>query len=216
MIRILQMIGSLNVGGSQTMILNIYRNIDREQMQFDFILDHPDETYFAGDVKALGGRIFTLPIFRGTNAGEVRRDWNNFLYSHPDYHVLHSHVRSYASLYLPVAKKHGLKTIIHSHNISNGTGMTATVKDVLQKPLRYQADAKSACAPGASSGSRTASSSATSAASARRKTTAFCWRSSRPCASASRRPPCCSWARAHCSSRPPGGPSSSAWPTTSS
>ena len=74
MIRILQMIGSLNVGGSQTMILNIYRNIDREQMQFDFILDHPDETYFAGDVKALGGRIFTLPIFRGTNAGEVRRD----------------------------------------------------------------------------------------------------------------------------------------------
>ena len=145
MIRILQMIGSLNVGGSQTMILNIYRNIDREQMQFDFILDHPDETYFADDVKALGGRIFTLPVFRGTNAGEVRRDWNNFLYSHPDYHVLHSHVRSYASLYLPVAKKHGLKTIIHSHNISNGTGMTATVKDILQKPLRYQADVLMAC-----------------------------------------------------------------------
>ena len=145
MIRILQMIGSLNVGGSQTMILNIYRNIDREQMQFDFILDHPDETYFADDVRALGGRIFTLPVFRGTNAGEVRRDWNNFLYSHPDYHVLHSHVRSYASLYLPVAKKHGLKTIIHSHNISNGTGMTATVKDMLQKPLRYQADVLMAC-----------------------------------------------------------------------
>lgn len=145
MIRILQMIGSLNVGGSQTLMLGIYRNIDREKMQFDFILDHPDETYFAEDIKALGGRIYTLPVFRGTNAGEVRRDWNNFLYTHPEYHVLHSHVRSYASLYLPVAKKHGLKTIIHSHNTSNGSGMTAAVKDVLQKPLRYQADILMAC-----------------------------------------------------------------------
>ena len=145
MIRVLQMIGSLNVGGSQTMIMNIYRNIDRERMQFDFILDHPDETYFAEDVKALGARIYNMPVFRGTNAGEIRRDWDNFLRAHPDYKVLHSHVRSYASLYLPVAKKHGLKTIIHSHNTSTGTGLTATVKNVLQRPLRDQADILMAC-----------------------------------------------------------------------
>ena len=145
MIRILQMIGSLNVGGSQTLMLNIYRHIDRERMQFDFLLDHPDETYFAEDVKALGARIYTMPSFRGTNAGEIRRDWNNFFYTHPDYTVLHSHIRSYASLYLPVAKRHGLKTIIHSHNSSNGEGVTALVKNVLQRPLRDQADILMAC-----------------------------------------------------------------------
>ena len=145
MIRILQMIGSLNVGGSQTMILNIYRNIDRSLLQFDFVLDHPDETYFAEDVKALGARIYTMPVFRGTNAGEIRRDWNNFFYTHPDYTVLHSHVRSYASLYLPVARQHGVKTIIHSHNTSNGSGMTAVVKNALQRPLRDQADILMAC-----------------------------------------------------------------------
>ena len=61
MIRILQMIGSLNVGGSQTMIMNIYRNIDRTKMQFDFVLDHPNETYFAEEVKAMGAKIFTMP-----------------------------------------------------------------------------------------------------------------------------------------------------------
>ncbi|MBQ9686741.1 MAG: glycosyltransferase family 1 protein [Oscillospiraceae bacterium] len=145
MIRILQMIGSLNVGGSQTMILNIYRNIDRSRIQFDFVLDHPDETYFAEDVKALGARIYTMPVFRGTNAGEIRRDWNNFFYTHPEYRVLHSHVRSYASLYLPVARQHGVKTIIHSHNTSNGSGMTAMVKNALQRPLRDQADILMAC-----------------------------------------------------------------------
>ncbi len=145
MIRVLQMIGSLNVGGSQTLMLNIYRNIDRERMQFDFILDHPDETYFAEDVKALGARIFAMPSFRGVNAGEIRRDWNNFFYTHPGYTVLHSHVRSYASLYLPIAARHGLKTVIHSHSSSNGAGAVAAVKDALQLPLRYQADVLMAC-----------------------------------------------------------------------
>ena len=61
MIRVLQMIGSLNVGGSQTMMLNLYRSMDRDKIQFDFILDHPDETYFAPQVEELGGRIYALP-----------------------------------------------------------------------------------------------------------------------------------------------------------
>ena len=145
MIRVLQMIGSLNVGGSQTMILNIYRNIDRTKMQFDFVLDHPNETYFAEDVKALGAKIYTMPGFNGSNAAEIKRDWNNFFYMHPEYKVLHSHVRSYASLYLPVAKKHGVKTIIHSHSTSNGTGAMAMAKNALQYPLKKQADILMAC-----------------------------------------------------------------------
>ena len=145
MVRILQMIGSLNVGGSQTMILNLYRNIDREKIQFDFVLDHPDERYFAADAEALGARIYNLPGFTGFNAHEVKMAWDAFLTEHPEYKVLHSHVRSYASLYLPVAKKHGLKTIIHSHSTSNGSGTSAIVKRIMQKPLRNQADVLMAC-----------------------------------------------------------------------
>ena len=145
MIRVLQMIGTLDLGGSQSMVMNLYRNIDREQIQFDFILDHPDGRYFVPEIEALGGRVYSLAPFRGTNAGEVRRDWNNFFYTHPDYTVLHSHVRSYASLYLPVAKAHGLQTVIHSHSTSNGSGVSAAVKEVLQKPLRHQADVLMAC-----------------------------------------------------------------------
>ena len=145
MIRVLQMIGTLDVGGSQTMLLNLYRNIDREKIQFDFVLDHPDGRYFVPEIEALGGQVYTLAPFRGINAGEVRHDWNNFFYTHPEYTVLHSHVRSYASLYLPVAKAHGLKTIIHSHNTANGSGVSAAVKSALQKPLRYQADVLMAC-----------------------------------------------------------------------
>ena len=145
MIRVLHMIASLDVGGSQTMMMNIYRNIDREKIQFDFVIDRPAETYFAEEIKALGGKVYTMSAFHGTNAGEIRRDWNNFFYTHPEYRILHSHVRSYASLYLPVAKQHGVKTIIHSHSTSTGGGVKGAVKSVMQLPLRYQADVMMAC-----------------------------------------------------------------------
>lgn len=145
MIRVLHMIGSLNVGGSQTMLLNIYRNIDREEIQFDFVLDHPDQLYFAEEVKKLGGIIYTMPNFNGRNAGEIKRAWDKFFTEHPEYKILHSHVRSYASLYLPIAKKHGVKTIIHSHSTSNGSGISSFVKRVMQYPLRNQADYLFSC-----------------------------------------------------------------------
>ena len=144
MIRILHMIAALEMGGSQALVMNLYRHMDREQIQFDFVLDHPERDDYAGEVKALGGRIYTMPGFHG-NVGEVRRAWDAFFTEHPEYKVLHSHVRSYASLYLPVAKKHGVKTIIHSHSTSNGSGLSALVKLMMQYPLRHQADVLMSC-----------------------------------------------------------------------
>lgn len=145
MIRVLQAIGSLYLGGSQTMVMNLYRNIDRSRMQFDFIIDHTVDMDFEEEIKRLGGRIYIMPTFKGYNIVEVVKAWNEFFDSHPEYKVLHSHVRSYASVYLPIAKKHGVKTVIHSHSTSNGSGFSALVKQIMQYPLRYQADCYLSC-----------------------------------------------------------------------
>lgn len=134
------MIGSLEMGGSQTMVMSLYRAIDRSKIQFDFVVDCDEGNVFEQEIIQLGGHVFHLPKFRGTNFLEVRNAWDAFIQSHPEYKVLHSHVRSYASLYLPVARKHGVKTIIHSHNTSNGHGIVALGKKLLQYPLRFQAD----------------------------------------------------------------------------
>ena len=144
-IRVLHMIGSLEIGGSQMMIINIYKAIDRKKIQFDFVIDHSEARALASEVEALGARVYTMPQFKGYNIMEVRKAWDQFFEEHPEYKILHSHVRSYASLYLPVAKKHGIKTIIHSHSTSNGSGFPALVKKILQFPLRYQADYYFAC-----------------------------------------------------------------------
>ena len=139
------MIGSLNIGGSQAMIMNIYRKINKRKVQFDFIVDHGTELYYADEIKKLGGKIFIFPTFKGSNILNVVQYWNKFFREHPEYKVLHSHVRSYATIYLPIAKKYGVKTIIHSHSTSNGKGLSSIVKLIMQYPLRYQADYLFSC-----------------------------------------------------------------------
>lgn len=140
MIRVLHMVGSLEMGGSQTMVMSIYRMLDKTQIQFDFVVDTDEPGCFEKEIEACGGRIYKLPKFNGRNFKAVQRAWESFFREHPEYRILHSHVRSYASIYIPVAKKCGVKTIIHSHNTSNGKGLKALVKMIMQYPLRYQAD----------------------------------------------------------------------------
>lgn len=148
-VRILHMIGSLNTGGSQRMALNLLKAVDRRQIQFDFVIDRPDQRALAPEAEALGARIFAMPSFHGTNVREIRRVWDEFFTRHTEYPILHTHVRSYASLFLPIAKKHGLLTVAHSHNTSNGAGIAACAKNVMQLPLRRQADELLACSRGA-------------------------------------------------------------------
>ncbi len=140
LVKVLEMIASLNYGGSQAMIINLCKAMDKEKVQCDFIVDHPEYMGMKEIVESLGSKIYILPTFKGTNVKEIKDAWNGFFDEHPEYQILHSHSRSYASIYLPIAKKHGLKTIIHSHNTSNGKGFAALVKNILQYPLRKRAD----------------------------------------------------------------------------
>ncbi len=144
-IRVLHMIASLEMGGSQSMIMNIYRHIDRSRVQFDFIVDHTKYDDYRTEIEQLGGKIYVLPTFKGKNYFEVKRAWNDFFDKHPEYKILHTHSRSYASIYLPIARKHGLITISHSHSTSNGSGVKAKIKDIMQLPIRFQADYFFAC-----------------------------------------------------------------------
>lgn len=144
-IRILHNLGSLEIGGSQMLVVNLLRHIDRSEIQFDFVIDHNHDMTLLPIIQELGAKIYYLPTFRGYNIIQVITAWNKLFQQHPEYKVLHSHVRSYASIYIPIAKKYGLKTIIHSHSISNGRGVKAAIKNILQLPLRYQADYFMAC-----------------------------------------------------------------------
>jgi glycosyltransferase involved in cell wall biosynthesis len=145
MIRVLQVLGGLNRGGAETMVMNLYRATDKSKVQFDFIVHSEKEDAYADEIRSLGGKIYVFPKFRLKNYFSYKKCWDVFLKEHPEYKILHSHVRSYASLYLPIAKKHGVKTIIHSHSTSNGKGISSIVKRVMQSSLKRRADYLFAC-----------------------------------------------------------------------
>lgn len=145
MVRVLQVIGSLNTGGSQAMIMNLYRSIDRSKVQFDFVIFHDDERMHEEEITKLGGIVYYIPAFNGKNIFNFVRNWKNFLTEHPEYRIVHGHVRSVAAIYLFIAKKMGRVTIAHSHSTSNGEGFAASIKDIMQLPIRYIADYLFAC-----------------------------------------------------------------------
>ena len=145
MIRILQVIGGLNRGGAETMIMNLYRAIDHTVIQFDFIVHSDSQNDYKEEIEQSGGKIYVFPKFKGYNVFQYQNKWNSFLNSHQEYKIVHSHVRSYASVFFPIARKHGLKTIVHSHSTSNGTGLKSSIKNFMQKPLIKQAEYLFAC-----------------------------------------------------------------------
>lgn len=145
MIRILHYIGSLGYGGAQTFLMSLYRAVDKEKVQFDFVLYERDDTDFTKEVLKLGGKLFYSPKFKGNNLMEYCVWWNRFWKDNSEYRILHSHIRGSASICLHIAKRNNVVTIIHSHSTSNGNGLKAVIKNIVQFPLRYIADYKFAC-----------------------------------------------------------------------
>ncbi len=138
--RILHYIGSLNRGGAQSAVLNFYKHVDRNLYQFDFVSDHPDEIELEENIRSLGGRIFYTERLRGANLLGFVESWKYLFESHPEYRVIHIHVRSTSSIVACIAKAYGVSVIVHSHSTSNGDGMGAIVKNTLQYPARWVAD----------------------------------------------------------------------------
>lgn len=139
-IRVLQVLGGLNRGGAETMVMNLYRNIDRNKIQFDFIKHTESKCAYDDEIKELGGRIYSIPKYKVYNHFQYKKAWNNFFKKHPEYKIIHGHVRSTATIYLKIAKKYGLYAIAHSHSTSSGKGIKAIIKNMLQFRIRYITD----------------------------------------------------------------------------
>ena len=66
-IRVLHVLGTLNLGGAESRVMDLYRNIDRKKIQFDFLIHSNETQHYEEEVKQLGGRVYRLPRFRGYN-----------------------------------------------------------------------------------------------------------------------------------------------------
>lgn len=145
MIRVVHVFGILDQGGAENMIMNLYRKIDREKVQFDFVVHSEKRGFFEEEIKRLGGNIYRVPRYQGKNTIKYILAWSELFKQHPEWSIVHSHIRSSAVIYLWIAHRYGLKTVVHSHSISSGNGMESWAKSLLQYPLRFICDYYLAC-----------------------------------------------------------------------
>ena len=73
--RVLHITGPMNRAGTETMLMNIYRNIDREKVQFDFLLTFQGKSDYEEEILEMGGKILVLQfsafISPGTRMGSI-------------------------------------------------------------------------------------------------------------------------------------------------
>ena len=134
MIKVLHVIGIMNYGGAETMIMNLFRHIDRKEIQFDFLIHRIGEGAYDQEIKQLGGKIFSLPEYKVYNYFSYRKACEKFFSTHSEYDVVHGHIESCAAIYLKEAKKLGIYTIAHCHS----TGFQSYVPKILYNILTYK------------------------------------------------------------------------------
>lgn len=116
--RILHVVTYMGRGGLETMLMNYYRQIDRNKIQFDFLTHRSFKADYDEEILSLGGRIFHLPRLNPFSS-EYKSKLRSFFKEHSEYSIIHVHQDCMSSVILKIAKECGVKIrIAHSHSSS--------------------------------------------------------------------------------------------------
>ena len=134
-VRVLHYVGKMNRGGMETFIMNLYRSIDREKVQFDFAVHGGSAGDFKDEIFSLGGVFYYFPHMR-KNPMKYRKSWRDFWQKNKDrYSAFHMHTNSLANIIaLEEAERAGIPVrIVHSHSSMANKGRLQWLNDYLHK-----------------------------------------------------------------------------------
>ncbi len=117
-IRILQSVGAMNHGGIEHYVMNLYRAIDKDRVQFDFMYRVSEPCVFDDEIRGLGGIIYRCPS-PDRHPLRARKYYRAFFAEHPEYKVIHEHRSTNSGFYglLRAAQRScGSTRIVHSHS----------------------------------------------------------------------------------------------------
>lgn len=146
-IRVAHFVGCMNLGGAETFIMNIYRQIDREKVQFDFVCSKKEEAFYDAEIKQLGGRIFYIDEPKKVGLLKSFKQIKNIL-KKEKFDVVHSHIALYSGIVLIAAKKSNIKIrIAHSHSaiINNSKGLRKIYENIMRMLIEKYVTVKLSC-----------------------------------------------------------------------
>lgn len=132
-IRVAQIIGKWVGGGVEAVVMNYYRNIDRNKIQFDFICDEDSTNIPYDEIKKLGGKVIIIPPYQ--KVIKYHKALKKVL-KEGNYKIVHSHINTLSVFPLFAAKCVGVPVrIAHSHSTSNKKEWKKTLMKNALKPF---------------------------------------------------------------------------------
>lgn len=114
-IRVLHVFGGLDAGGAESRTMDIYRQINKEKVQFDFLIHTEKRGFFEDEIIKMGGRIYRVPRFGINSIISYPQKTKDFFAYHPEYKIVHGHILSTAFIYQRIARKYKVPVrIAHS------------------------------------------------------------------------------------------------------
>lgn len=115
--RVLHVVSNMHRGGAETMIMNLYRNIDRSKIQFDFVCHSKEKSDYDDEIINLGGRIFRIESLGTVGLKKYVKNLKNVIKENGPFQAVHAHTDIQAGVVTLAAKQAGVRIrICHSHN----------------------------------------------------------------------------------------------------
>lgn len=136
MIKVLHVVSSLNINAGMTsVVMNYYRHMDREKVQFDFLYMYDLPGFdFEEEIHSLGGKTYYYGDL--SLSSKYKKSVEQFFSEHAnEYCAVHCHTIWAAGLFGKIAKKYGIKNIIaHSHSTQYSNKKASAIRNKLYMP----------------------------------------------------------------------------------
>lgn len=130
-IRVLHILQRMEAGGTQALLMNIYRKIDRTKVQFDFLVVYKEKQFYDDEIERMGGHVYKLSFREDLDLFKFQKDLADFFKHHHEYSIVHCHAYTVGYFCLKAAKNAGIPVrIAHSHN-------NETVHDIKYLPKLF-------------------------------------------------------------------------------
>lgn len=116
-IKVLQIGMTPNKGGVENYVMNLYRKINREDIQFDFVDWYGDRNIaYSSEINTLGGKIFKIESRRKSPISNFKQLRN--IFKNNNYQYVYYNMNSLSDItgMKTVLKSTKTKLIVHSHN----------------------------------------------------------------------------------------------------
>lgn len=144
-IRVAHVVGKVVTGGVDAVVMNYYRHIDHEKVQFDFLMDGYNVTPIDNEITQMGGRVYKLEPYESNILKNMRQCYR--IFKQGKYSIVHAHLNTLSVFPLFTAWLAGVPIrIVHNHSTAHkGEGKRTIMKELLRPFAKLFANRYAAC-----------------------------------------------------------------------